>query len=61
MNNFEDIIKKEDIASLKNNLLALKMVLEDKLKKEEKELLELYNSLPETIYNERLLREQNKK
>jgi hypothetical protein len=57
MSQFEEVLKKENLVSLKNNLLALKVVLEDKLKKEEKELLDLYSSLPETIYNERILRD----
>jgi hypothetical protein len=57
MSQFEEVLKKENLISLKNNLLALKVVLEDKLKKEEKELLDLYSSLPETIYNERILRD----
>jgi hypothetical protein len=57
MSQFEEVLKKENLVSLKNNLLALKVVLEDKLKKEEKELLDLYSALPETIYNERILRD----
>jgi hypothetical protein len=57
MSEFEEVFKKENLIYLKNNLLALRVVLEDKLKKEEKEILDLYSALPEMLYNEQLIRD----
>ena len=56
MNNFEEVFKKEQLDQLKNNLSAMKIILEDKLKKEEQQLLELYDSLPEMLHQERLFK-----
>lgn len=61
MNNFEEVFKKEQLDQLKNNLSAMKTILEDKLKAEEMELLELYNALPEMFYRDRILRESKTK
>jgi hypothetical protein len=54
MSDFEDLINKKDILEVKNNLLKLKTVLEQKIEDKTNELIQLQQELPHMIHLHRL-------